>query len=85
MNEELLKNADARYRLAEQEAAHYFKSLSVQLMQKTYVAPLLKDIQSWKKNHIHPYSVVSFFRVERENLIRKDTTRISNGWITQVN
>ncbi|HJF31050.1 MAG TPA: polyprenyl synthetase family protein [Sporosarcina psychrophila] len=61
MNEELLKNADARYRLAEQEAAHYFKSLSVQLMQKTYVAPLLKDIQSWKKNHIHPYSVVSFF------------------------
>ena len=61
MTEELLKNADARYRLAEQEAAHYFKSLSVQLMQKTYVAPLLKDIQSWKKNHIHPYSVVSFF------------------------
>ncbi|VDC32024.1 polyprenyl synthetase family protein [Filibacter tadaridae] len=61
MNEELLKNADARYRLAEQEAAHYFKSLSVQLMQKSYVAPLIKDIQSWKKNHIHQYSVLSFF------------------------
>ena len=40
MNEELLKNADACYRLAEQEAAHYFESLSVQLLQKAHVAPL---------------------------------------------
>ncbi|NYF26095.1 polyprenyl synthetase family protein [Sporosarcina sp. JAI121] len=61
MNEELTKNADAHYRLAEQEAAHYFTSLSVQLMEKTYVPPLIKDIQYWKKNHIHPNSVVSFF------------------------
>ena len=37
MNEELIKNADACYRLAEQKAAHYFKSLSVQVMKKTYV------------------------------------------------
>ena len=61
MNEELLKNADACYELAEQEAAHYFKTLSVQLLQKTYVSPLIKDIQSWKKNHIHPYRFASFF------------------------
>ena len=37
MNEKLMKNADASYRLAEQKAAHYFKSLSEQLVQKTYV------------------------------------------------
>ena len=69
MNEELLKNANASYRLAEQEAAQYFKSLSAQLLEKTYVAPLINDIQSWKKNHVHPNPFVSFFRVERENLI----------------
>ena len=60
MNEELLENADAYYRLAEQEAAHYFESLSAQLLQKTYVAPLINDIQSWKKNHIHPNPFVSY-------------------------
>lgn len=61
MNEELLKNANTCYRLAEQEAAHYFELLSVQLLQKAYVTPLIKDIQSWKKNHVHPYPFVSFF------------------------
>ena len=61
MNEELLKNADASYRLAEQEAAQYFESLSAQLLQKTYAAPLIKDIQSWKKNHVQPNPFVSFF------------------------
>ncbi len=61
MNEEIQKNADACYRLAEQNAAHYFESLSVQLLQKTYIAPLIKDIDSWKQNHIHPLPIVSFF------------------------
>ena len=61
MNEELIKNADACYRLAEQKAAHYFKSLNVQVMQKTYVPTLTKDIQSWKHNHIHHHSLLSFF------------------------
>ena len=57
----LIKNADACYRLAEQKAAHYFKSLSEQLVQKTYVPTLIKDIQSWKQNHIHHHSFLSFF------------------------
>ncbi|MFJ7936579.1 polyprenyl synthetase family protein [Sporosarcina sp. NPDC096371] len=61
MNEELVKNADACYRLAEQKSAHYFASLSEQLVQQTYVPPLIKDIQSWKQNHIHPNSFFSFF------------------------
>ncbi|WP_342506420.1 polyprenyl synthetase family protein [Sporosarcina sp. FSL K6-2383] len=60
MNEKLQKNADACYRLAEQKAAHYFKSLSVQLMQKTYAPTLIQDIQSWKQKHIHSNSLLSF-------------------------
>lgn len=61
MNEDLIKNADACYRLAEQKAAYYFKSLNVQVAQKTYVPTLTKDIQSWKHNHIHHHSLFSFF------------------------
>lgn len=61
MNEELRKNADTCYRLAEQKAAHYFKSLSVQVMEKAYVPALTKDIQSWKHNHIRHHSLLSFF------------------------
>ncbi|MCX7748033.1 MAG: polyprenyl synthetase family protein [Clostridia bacterium] len=61
MNEELIINADACYRLAEQKAAHYFKSLYEQVIKKTYVATLTKDIQSWKHNHIHHHSLFSLF------------------------
>ncbi|MGP7817344.1 polyprenyl synthetase family protein [Niallia sp. 01092] len=60
MNEELIKNADACYRLAEQKAGHYFQSLYEQVRQKTYVPILTKDIQSWKHNHIHHHSIFSF-------------------------
>ncbi len=61
MNEELLKKADADYRLAEQKAAKYFTSLNVQVMEKSYVPTLTKDIESWKHNHIHHNSILSFF------------------------
>lgn len=60
MNDELSKNADTSYQLAEQKAEHYFKSLYEQLLQKTYVTTLTKDIQSWKHNHIH-HSFLSLF------------------------
>ncbi|MEK5037116.1 polyprenyl synthetase family protein [Sporosarcina sp. FSL K6-3457] len=61
MNEELIQNANESYRLAEQKAAHYFTSLSEQLAQQTYASTLIKDIQSWKKNHIYPYSLFTLF------------------------
>jgi len=61
MNEELIKNADASYQLAEQKAAHYFKSLSMQVMEKTYSQSITEDIQTWKHNHIHHYSFLSLF------------------------
>ncbi|MEK3889881.1 polyprenyl synthetase family protein [Bacillus sp. FSL K6-3431] len=60
MDEELIKNADACYRLAEQKAAQYFQSLYVQVIDKTYVPTLTKDIKLWKYNHIH-HSLLSLF------------------------
>ncbi|MDR7077178.1 geranylgeranyl pyrophosphate synthase [Neobacillus niacini] len=60
MSVELLINADRCYQMAEERAANYFKSLQVQLIEKTYVHNLTKDIQSWKHNHIH-HSLFSFF------------------------
>jgi geranylgeranyl pyrophosphate synthase len=64
MNEELQKNADACYRLAEQKADQYFQSLYVQVKQKSFIPALLKDIQFWKRNHIHHFSLLSFFSNE---------------------
>ena len=61
MDKELIKNVDSCYELAEQRAAHYFKSLYGQVMQKTYVPTLTKDIQSWKQNHIHHNLLLYFF------------------------
>lgn len=61
MNEELIKNADECYRQAEQKAAHYFQSLSIQVMQKSYVPALIEDIEVWKQSHIHRRSFLSFF------------------------
>ncbi|HEY2419993.1 MAG TPA: polyprenyl synthetase family protein, partial [Neobacillus sp.] len=60
INKEFIKNADACYQLAEQRAVEYFQSLYDQVMGKTYVPPLTKDLLSWKHNHIH-YSLLSFF------------------------
>ncbi|WP_312469411.1 polyprenyl synthetase family protein [Neobacillus sp.] len=60
MNEQLIKNADACYQLAEQKAVDYFQSLYLQVMQKTYVPTLTKDLHSWKQNHIH-HPLLSFF------------------------
>ncbi|KLT16023.1 geranyl transferase [Neobacillus vireti] len=63
MNEELVKNADACYRLAEEKAADYFRVLYELVSQKTYVPALTKDFLSWKQNHIHHPSLLSFFNL----------------------
>ncbi|MCJ8007261.1 polyprenyl synthetase family protein [Lederbergia wuyishanensis] len=60
MDEELIKKADTTYRMAEKKAADYFKSLSVQLKNKTFTE-ITKDIQSWKQNHIQHHSLLSLF------------------------
>lgn len=59
MNKELIKNPNLSYQIAEQKAAHYFHSLYKQVVEKSYVQTITKDIQSWKRNHIH-HSILSF-------------------------
>src|SRR6185312_7057316 len=59
MNDKLEKNADASYQLAEKKAADYFTSISGQIANRIYATTLMKDIQTWKQNHIHHYSLFS--------------------------
>nr|WP_141770547.1 polyprenyl synthetase family protein [Bacillus sp. MUM 116] len=61
MNKELIHDATACYMQAEEKAAEYFKSLSSQVRQKTFVSALTKDIHSWKHNHIHRFPFLSYF------------------------
>lgn len=72
MNKELIESADGCYRLAEQRAADYFKSLYEQVMEKTYVPTLIKDIQGWKQNHIHNNLLLSFFGLGKRKPDYKD-------------
>lgn len=72
MNKELIESADGCYRLAEQRAANYFKSLYEQVMEKTYVPTLIKDIQGWKQNHIHNNLLLSFFGLGKRKPDYKD-------------
>ncbi|MEC1716217.1 polyprenyl synthetase family protein [Schinkia azotoformans] len=66
MERELIINAEASYRLAEQKASHYFKLLHEQVIQKKYVPTLTNDFQSWKQNHIH-HSFLSLFLQGKSN------------------
>ena len=61
MNEELQINHMESYELAEQKAAHYFNSLSAQVLQKSFIPTLTKDFNSWKQHHIHHHSFLSIF------------------------
>lgn len=72
MNEKLIKNADECYQLAEQKAADYFKSLYAQVMEKTYVPILTKNIQLWKGKHVSKYSLLSFFSRKKKAPDAKD-------------
>lgn len=72
MNEKLIKNADDFYRLEEQKAVHYFRALYKEVMEKTYVTVLTKDIQSWKQSHIRNYSLSSIFSREKSKNYSKE-------------
>ncbi|WCM59893.1 polyprenyl synthetase family protein [Paenibacillus polymyxa] len=63
--------ADTGYQRAEQKALQYFASLYNQVKDKTYVTSLTEDIHTWKRNHIHPSSWLSFFSRNK----RKPDTR----------
>jgi geranylgeranyl pyrophosphate synthase len=76
MNNELIKNENECYRLAEQKAAHYFQLLRQQVTEKTYVTNLTRDFRAWKQNHIH-HSFLSFFSKRME-------TPDSNGYQSYI-
>lgn len=61
MNEKLIKNSDECYRLSEERAARYFQSLYDQVDKEVYMDTLIEDIKSWKPNHVHRRSILSFF------------------------
>lgn len=61
MGKELIKDPDGCYRLAEQRASRYYKSLYLQVTEKSYVPSLTKDIQSWKHNHVPHHSFLTLF------------------------
>ncbi len=61
MNKNFTEQGDRVYQCAERKAAQYFAALYKQVMDKTYVPILTKDIQLWKKNHIPQRSWLSFF------------------------
>ncbi|QWU18408.1 polyprenyl synthetase family protein [Paenibacillus sophorae] len=80
MNEEFTDHADTWYRLAEQKAAQYFASLYAQVMEKTYVPILTKDIEVWKRNHVHHRSWLSFFSRGKRKPDSRDYHRYI-GWL----
>ncbi|OZU87959.1 geranyl transferase [Virgibacillus indicus] len=72
MNENLIINADTCYRQAELRADAYFRTLSAELMEKTFVHTLTKDIQSWKQNHIHYHSFPAFLSRKKKKTGKHD-------------
>nr|WP_211296441.1 polyprenyl synthetase family protein [Paenibacillus donghaensis] len=60
MNEKVRNHTNTEYRLAEQKAAQYFRSLYDQVMDKSYVTALTEDIRIWRNNHIHHLPWLSF-------------------------
>ncbi|MFD1776095.1 polyprenyl synthetase family protein [Paenibacillus rhizophilus] len=80
MNVEFTDYADTSYRLAEQKAAQYFASLYMQVMEKTYVPALTKDIQLWKRNHVRHHTWLSFFSRGKRKPDTRDYHRYI-GWL----
>ncbi|MDQ0230334.1 polyprenyl synthetase family protein [Metabacillus malikii] len=71
MNEELSKYEDESYRLAEQKAISYFRSLTEHVNQNSYIPILTKDINAWKQERIH-HPLASFFMKGKRRPNTKD-------------
>lgn len=69
MNNVLIDQADAGYRLAEQKASQYFTSLRQQLMNNSYTTALTQDIHEWQKNIFIVLPGFLFYHQAKENRI----------------
>ncbi|WP_025708309.1 polyprenyl synthetase family protein [Paenibacillus graminis] len=72
MNKNFTEQGDTVYQCAEHKAAQYFAALYKQVMDKTYVPILTKDIQLWKKNHIPQRSWLAFFTRGKRAAVSRD-------------
>ncbi|MEJ9165287.1 polyprenyl synthetase family protein, partial [Paenibacillus graminis] len=72
MNKNFTEQGDTVYQCAEHKAAQYFAALYKQVMDKTYVPILTKDIQLWKKNHIPQRSWMAFFTRGKRAAVSRD-------------
>lgn len=61
MKRELI-NAKVCYQQAEERARQYYNVLCEQLLQKSYIPRISKDIETWKHQHIRDYSIFSKFK-----------------------
>ncbi|WP_145317797.1 polyprenyl synthetase family protein [Paenibacillus xylanexedens] len=75
MNNVLIDQADAGYRLAEQKASQYFTSLQQQLMNNSYTTALTQDIHDWQKKHIHRFAWLSLLSPSKRKPDSRDTHR----------
>ncbi|WP_458126700.1 polyprenyl synthetase family protein [Paenibacillus sp. Z3-2] len=75
MNNVLIDQADAGYRLAEQKASQYFTTLQQQLMNNSYTTALTQDIHVWKKKHIHRFSWLSLLSPSKRKPDPRDVHR----------
>lgn len=71
MDKKLKDAINEEYRSAEHKAARYFQSLQNQLTDKSYVSRLTNDFQTWKINHIHTPSILTYFsRKKRKPIVK---------------
>ncbi|HEO8420821.1 TPA: polyprenyl synthetase family protein [Yersinia enterocolitica] len=71
MNIKLKDAINEEYRSAEHKAARYFQSLQNQLTDQSYVSRLTNDFQTWKINHIHSPSILTYFsRKKRKPIVK---------------
>ncbi|WP_379152238.1 polyprenyl synthetase family protein [Paenibacillus sp. sgz5001063] len=72
MNEKTTDQGETMYRVAEQKAAQYFASLYMQVKDKSYIPAVTKDIQLWRRRHVHKNSWLSFFTRWKKSAVSRD-------------
>lgn len=82
MDEQLIKNANKDYELAEKKAINYYKLLYSELKDKSYIETLKKDIELWGKSHRKNKSFMSrVFNIKS----KKDSPKDYDGYIKWLN
>ncbi len=81
MKEKVIINSDICYASAEEKAEKYFKSLHAQVIEKTYMDTLMKDMESWQQNHVRHQSLASLFSHKK----RKPTNKEYHQYLRWLN